>query len=57
MILHRSFRNTQCGGNLTIAIPARIDKQLADMENAVSVASSKNAFPEYRSDVTPGQSV
>jgi GTP-binding protein EngB required for normal cell division len=32
-----------------------IDKQLADMENALSVASSKNAFPEYLSDITPAQ--
>jgi GTP-binding protein EngB required for normal cell division len=32
-----------------------IDKLLADMENALSVASSKNAFPEYLSDVTPAQ--
>jgi hypothetical protein len=32
-----------------------IDKQLADMENALSVASSKQAFPEYWSDVTPAQ--
>jgi GTP-binding protein EngB required for normal cell division len=32
-----------------------IDKLLADMENALSVASSKQAFPEYLSDVTPAQ--
>jgi GTP-binding protein EngB required for normal cell division len=32
-----------------------IDKLLADMENALSVASSKQAFPEYQSDVTPAQ--
>ena len=32
-----------------------IDKQLADMENALSVARSKNAFPEYLSDITPAQ--
>jgi len=32
-----------------------IDKQLADMENALNVASSKNAFPEYLSDITPAQ--
>ena len=32
-----------------------IDKLLGDMENALSVASSKNAFPEYLSDVTPAQ--
>jgi GTP-binding protein EngB required for normal cell division len=32
-----------------------IDKQLADMENALSVASAKNAFPEYLSDVTSAQ--
>jgi hypothetical protein len=32
-----------------------IDKLLADMENALSVADSKQAFPEYLSDVTPMQ--
>jgi GTP-binding protein EngB required for normal cell division len=32
-----------------------IDKLLADMENALGVASSKQAFPEYLSDVTPAQ--
>ena len=32
-----------------------IDKLLADMENALSVADSKRAFPEYLSDVTPAQ--
>ncbi|MFZ0771815.1 MAG: hypothetical protein WCA49_16465 [Candidatus Sulfotelmatobacter sp.] len=32
-----------------------IDKLLADMENALSVASSKQVFPEYLSDVAPGQ--
>jgi GTP-binding protein EngB required for normal cell division len=32
-----------------------IDKLLADMENALSVARSKNAFPEYVSDITPTQ--
>ena len=32
-----------------------IDKQLADIENALNVASSKNAFPEYLSDVSPAQ--
>ena len=32
-----------------------IDKLLADMENALGVASSKQAFPEYLSDVTPTQ--
>jgi GTP-binding protein EngB required for normal cell division len=32
-----------------------IDKLLADMENALSVASSKQAFPEYLCDVTPAQ--
>jgi hypothetical protein len=39
-----------------LAVTCRhIDKQLADMENALAVASSKNAFPEYLSDVTPAQ--
>jgi hypothetical protein len=32
-----------------------IDKLLADMENALAVADSKQAFPEYLSDVTPAQ--
>ena len=32
-----------------------IDKLLADMESALSIASSKRAFPEYLSDVTPAQ--
>lgn len=32
-----------------------IDKQLADMENALNVVSSKNAFPEYLSDIMPVQ--
>lgn len=32
-----------------------IDKLLADMENALAVADSKRAFPEYLSDVTPAQ--
>lgn len=32
-----------------------IDKLLADMENALAVANSKQAFPEYLSDVTPAQ--
>jgi hypothetical protein len=32
-----------------------IDKLLADMENALAVADSRQAFPEYRSDVTPTQ--
>jgi GTP-binding protein EngB required for normal cell division len=32
-----------------------IDKLLADMENALGVASSRQAFPEYLSDVTPAQ--
>jgi GTP-binding protein EngB required for normal cell division len=32
-----------------------IDKLLADMENALSVASSKRAFSEYLSDITPAQ--
>jgi len=32
-----------------------IDKLLADMENALSVANSRQAFPEYLSDVTPAQ--
>jgi|ERR1700691_3436985 hypothetical protein len=32
-----------------------IDKLLADMEGALSVAQSKQAFPEYRLDVTPAQ--
>jgi hypothetical protein len=30
-------------------------KQLADMENALTVASSRNAFPEYVSDIIPAQ--
>src|SRR5580658_4232306 len=39
-----------------LAVTCRhIDKQLADMENALRVGSSKNAFPEYLSDVTPAQ--
>jgi hypothetical protein len=33
----------------------RIDKLLADMEGALSVAESKEAFPEYLMDVTPAQ--
>jgi hypothetical protein len=32
-----------------------IDKLLADMEKALAVADSKQAFPEYLSDVTPAQ--
>jgi len=32
-----------------------IDKLLADMESALSIANSKRAFPEYLSDVTPAQ--
>jgi len=32
-----------------------IDRLLADMESALSIASSRRAFPEYMSDVTPGQ--
>jgi len=32
-----------------------IDKLLADMESALAVANSKQAFPEYQSDVTPAQ--
>jgi len=32
-----------------------IDKLLASMENALAVADSKQAFPEYLSDVTPAQ--
>jgi len=32
-----------------------IDKLLADMEDALSVAQSKQAFPEYLMDVTPAQ--
>jgi hypothetical protein len=32
-----------------------IDKLLADMENALAVANSKQAFPEYQPDVTPAQ--
>jgi hypothetical protein len=32
-----------------------IDKLLADMESALSISSSKRAFPEYLSDVTPAQ--
>ena len=32
-----------------------IDKLLADMDNALAVADSKQAFPEYLSDVTPAQ--
>ncbi len=32
-----------------------IDKQFTDLENALSVASSKNGFPEYLSDVTRAQ--
>ncbi len=32
-----------------------IDKLMADMENALDVADSKQAFPEYQSDVTAAQ--
>ena len=32
-----------------------IDKLLADMEHALGVASSRNAFPEYLPDITPTQ--
>jgi hypothetical protein len=32
-----------------------IDKLLADMENALAVATSRQAFPEYLSDVAPSQ--
>jgi hypothetical protein len=32
-----------------------IDKLLADMENALAVAGSKQVFPEYLLDVTPAQ--
>jgi hypothetical protein len=32
-----------------------IDKLLADMEGALSVGESKQAFPEYLMDVTPAQ--
>jgi GTP-binding protein EngB required for normal cell division len=32
-----------------------IDKLLADMENALSVMSTKRAFPEYLPDITPAQ--
>src|ERR1700691_4139551 len=32
-----------------------IDKLLADMEGALSVADSAQAFPEYVSDVTPAE--
>jgi len=32
-----------------------IDKLLAGMETALNAASSRNAFPEYLSDVTPAQ--
>jgi GTP-binding protein EngB required for normal cell division len=32
-----------------------IDKLLADMENALSVTSTKRAFPEYLPDITPAQ--
>jgi len=32
-----------------------IDKLLADMENALAVASSKQVFPEFLLDVTPAQ--
>jgi hypothetical protein len=32
-----------------------IDKLLADMEGALSVAESRQAFPEYVMDVTPAQ--
>jgi GTP-binding protein EngB required for normal cell division/ABC-type transporter Mla subunit MlaD len=32
-----------------------IDKLLADMENALSVTSTKKAFPEYLPDITPAQ--
>jgi GTP-binding protein EngB required for normal cell division len=32
-----------------------IDKLLADMENALSVTSTKRAFPDYLPDITPAQ--
>ncbi|HUO15635.1 MAG TPA: hypothetical protein VMX38_11665 [Verrucomicrobiae bacterium] len=32
-----------------------IDKLLADMEGALAVEQSRKAFPEYSSDITPGQ--
>jgi len=32
-----------------------IDKLLADMENALAVANSKQVFPDYLLDVTPAQ--
>lgn len=34
-----------------------IDKLLADVENALSIADSKQAFPEYLSDVTPAERI
>ncbi len=46
--------NSNHAGRLSVTC-RHIDKQLADMENALSVASSKNGFPEYLSDVTPAQ--
>ncbi len=39
-----------------LAVTCRhIDKLLADMENALSVRDSKQAFPEYSPDVEPAQ--